>query len=148
MIYGTAAYIKVVYQNSTSCSIIIGKSKLASMEKKLVTIPRLVFQPALMASRIKVAIVDQMDMAIDSVFLWPDSLNCFKLVMKYKNQFWTIHCATMQRNSSQHERRRLEIYPLPDQYCRYFVTWHLIRQILFIKYLVHRSKVFSIKPSV
>ena len=30
--YGTAAYMKVVYQNSTSCSLIIGKSKLAPMK--------------------------------------------------------------------------------------------------------------------
>ena len=36
--YGTAAYIKVVYQNSTSCSLIIGKSKLAPRKNKLVTI--------------------------------------------------------------------------------------------------------------
>ena len=31
--YGTAAYIKVVYQNSASCSLIIGKCKLAPMKR-------------------------------------------------------------------------------------------------------------------
>ena len=37
--YGTAAYIKAVHQNSTSCNLIIGKSKLAPRKNKLVTIP-------------------------------------------------------------------------------------------------------------
>ena len=69
MDYGTAAYIKVVYQNSTSGSFIIGKSKLAPLKNKSVTIPQLEPQAALMASRIKVTILDQMDIAIDSVFL-------------------------------------------------------------------------------
>ena len=46
------------------------------MKNKLVTIPQLELQAALMALRIKVTILDQMDMAINSVFLWSD---CFKL---------------------------------------------------------------------
>ena len=43
------------------------------MKNILVTILRLELQAALIASRIKVTILDQMDMPIDSVFLWSDS---------------------------------------------------------------------------
>ena len=49
------------------------------MKNILVTIPRLELQAALIASRIKVTILDQMDMPIDSVFLWSDS----KTVLNY-----------------------------------------------------------------
>ena len=56
MAYRTAAYIKVVYQNSTSCDLIIGKSKLAPMKNKLVTLLWLELQSALMVSRMKATI--------------------------------------------------------------------------------------------
>ena len=38
----------------------------------------------------------------------------------------------MQQNSSEHESGRLEIHPLQNQYCRYFVTWRLIQQIYLL----------------
>ena len=65
----TAAYIKVVHQNSTPCRLLIDKSKLTLMKNKLVTIPWLELQAALITSRIKVTILDQMDMVIHSAFL-------------------------------------------------------------------------------
>ena len=87
MAYGTSAYIKVVYQHSTSCSLIIGKSKLAPMKNKLVTIPRLELQATLMALRIKVTILDQMDMTIVSVFLWSDSKTVLNYLRNTKTNF-------------------------------------------------------------
>ena len=85
--YGTAAYIKLVYQNSTSCSLIIRKSKLAPVKNKLVTIPRLELQAALMASRIEVKILDQMDMAIGSVLLWSDLKTVLNYLRNTKTNF-------------------------------------------------------------
>ena len=49
VVYGTAAYIKVMYRNSTSCGLSIGKSKLAPMKNKLVTMLQLELLAALMA---------------------------------------------------------------------------------------------------
>ena len=60
------------------------------MKNKLVTILRLELQAALMVSRIKVTILDQMDIAIDSVFLWSDSktvLNYLRYLRNTKNNF-------------------------------------------------------------
>ena len=85
--YGTAAYIKVVYRNSTSCGLSISKSKLAPMKNKLVTIRRLELQAALMASRIKVTILDQMDIAIDSAFLWSGSKTVLNYLRNTKTNF-------------------------------------------------------------
>ena len=65
----TTAYIKVMHQNSTPCSLLIDKSKLTLMKNKLVTIPWLELQAALITSRIKVTILDKMDMVIHSTFL-------------------------------------------------------------------------------
>ena len=128
--------MKVVDQNSTSCSLITGKSKLAPMKNKLVTIPRLELQAALMASRINVTILDQMDMGIDSVFLWSDS----ETVLNYLRNTKTNFGPYIMRRCNE---IRVNTHPLRNQYFRYFVMWHLIRQIPFIKYLVLRSRVFN-----
>ena len=48
------------------------------MKNELVS-SRLELQASLMGSRIKVAILEQIDMANDSVFLWSDS----KIVLNY-----------------------------------------------------------------
>ena len=57
------------------------------MKNISVTIPRLELQAALMASRIKVTILDQMDMAVDSVFLWSDSKTVLNYLRNKKNNF-------------------------------------------------------------
>ena len=85
--YRTAAYIKVVYRNSTSCGLSIPKSKLAPMKNKLVTILRLEVQAALMASRIKVTVLDQMDIAIGSAFLWSGSKTILNYLRNTKTNF-------------------------------------------------------------
>ena len=57
------------------------------MKNISVTILRFELQATLMASRIKVTILDQMDMAIDSVFLWSDSKNVLIYLRNKKPNF-------------------------------------------------------------
>ena len=73
--YGTAAYVNVVNTNSK----ILGKSKIAPMKNKFSTIPRLELQAALLASRIKVTVTQEMDIHMDNVYLWSD----LKTVLNY-----------------------------------------------------------------
>ena len=49
--------------------------------------PRLELQAALMASRSKVTIFDQMDTALDSVFLWSDSKTVLNYLQYAKTNF-------------------------------------------------------------
>ena len=98
--YVTAAYIKVVHRNSTSRRLSVGKSKLAPMKNKLFTMLRLELQTALMSSRIKVTILDQIDIAIDSAFLWSDPKTVLNYLRNIKNSFGPYH-ATMQQNLSE-----------------------------------------------
>ena len=91
-----SAYIKAVHQNSTSCNLIIGKSKLAPRKNKLVTILWFELLAALKASRIKITVLDQMDMAIDGVFLWSDSKTVLNHLRNTKTNFgpyiiWQCH---------------------------------------------------------
>ena len=49
------------------------------MKNKLTTIPRLKLQAALLASRIKVTVTQEMDIHMDNIYLWSDS----KTVLNY-----------------------------------------------------------------
>ena len=63
--YGAVAYINVINTNSKHCNLILGKSKIAPMKNKLTTIPRLELQAALLASRIKLTVTQEMDIGDD-----------------------------------------------------------------------------------
>ena len=63
--YGAAAYINVINTNSKHCNLILGKSKIAPMKNKFTTIPRLELQAALLASRIKLTVTQEMDVGDD-----------------------------------------------------------------------------------
>ena len=64
-----------------------GKFKLAPMKNKLVTIPRLELQVALMASRIRVTTLVQIHIAINSVFLWSESKTVLYYLRNTKTNF-------------------------------------------------------------
>ena len=66
-----------------------------------------------MASRIKVTILDQMDMAIDSLNLWSDSKTALNYLRNTKKPISDLHYETMQQNP-RHQSRRLEIQPLQN----------------------------------
>ena len=77
--YGAAAYVNVVNTNSKHCNLVLGKSKIAPMKNKLTTIPRLELQTALLASRIKLTVTQEMNIHMDNIYLWSDS----KTVLNY-----------------------------------------------------------------
>ena len=78
-VYGAAAYVNLRNTNSKSCNLVQGKSKIASMRNKLVTISRLELQAVLLASRIKLTVTQEMEIHIDNIYLWSDS----KTVLNY-----------------------------------------------------------------
>ena len=57
--YGTCAYFRIIQGNNIKISFIIGKSRLASLNSKVLTIPKLKLQGTVIAFRLKCKIVDE-----------------------------------------------------------------------------------------
>ena len=70
--YGAAGYINIISNNSKHCNLVLRKSKIAPMKNKLTTIARLELQAALLASRIKLTVTQEMDIHIGNIYLWSD----------------------------------------------------------------------------
>ena len=77
--YGAAAYINVINTNSKHCYLVLGKSKIAPMKNKFTTISRLKLREALLDSRIKLTVTQEMDIHIGNIYLWSD----LKTVLNY-----------------------------------------------------------------
>ena len=57
--YGTCAYFRIIQGNNIKISFIIGKSRLAPLNSKVLTIPKLKLQATVIAFRLKCKIVDE-----------------------------------------------------------------------------------------
>ena len=58
----------------------MGKSRLAPIRNKTMTIPRLELQAVVLASRLKTTIIEELKLNIDSVHLWSDSGSVLKYI--------------------------------------------------------------------
>ena len=98
--YGAAAYVNVVNTNSKHCNLVLGKSKIAPIKNKLTTIPRLELQAALLASRIKLTVTQEMD--IHNIYLWSNSntvLNYLRHRDTNFNPYITRRCTEIRQNT-------------------------------------------------
>ena len=75
--YGTVAYFRTVTRGCINVSFVISKTRLAPI--KALTVPRLELQAAVMASRLKSKIFEEIDLEIDETHFWSDS----KIVLHY-----------------------------------------------------------------
>ena len=71
--YGAVAYFRQAHEGNVKCSFISGKSRHAPIKQNSLTIPKLEFQAAVIASRIKLAISEEIRKAISKICLWADS---------------------------------------------------------------------------
>ena len=77
--YGAVAYFRAVIDGHVDVSFVISKTRLAPI--KTLTIPRLELQGAVVASRLKSKISEEIDFEIDETHFWTDS----KIVLHYLN---------------------------------------------------------------
>lgn len=71
--YGACAYLRLTDENGkVACSLVIGKSRLAPI--KQTSIPRLELSAAVVASRLYGFISDELEITIDKVTFWTDSM--------------------------------------------------------------------------
>ncbi|XP_063446656.1 uncharacterized protein LOC134726186 [Mytilus trossulus] len=97
--YGACAYLRLVDTNGkVNCSLILGKSRLAPL--KQTTIPNLELSGAVVACKLYEIIRDELEIKIDSVVFWTDSM----IVLGYiKNESRRFKTFVANRLSSIHE---------------------------------------------
>ena len=69
--FGAVAYFRTVNAGNVNCTFIIGKSRLAPIKGS--TTPRLELQAAVLASRIKDCVLNEMELTTNKTFMWTDS---------------------------------------------------------------------------
>ena len=101
--YGAAAYVSVINTNSKHCNLVLGKSKIAPMKNRITTIPRLELQAALLASRIKLTVTQEMDIHMDNIYLWSDSKTVLNYLRNRNTNFGpyiTRRCNKIRQNTN------------------------------------------------
>ena len=66
--YGAVVYIRYLQQDFIHCSFVIGKSRLAPIQKKSTSIPRLELQTAVTTVRLKDTCIEELKMKVDNVY--------------------------------------------------------------------------------
>ena len=66
--YGAVAYLRQAHEENVKCSFIFGKSRLAPIKQNSLTIPKLELQAAVIASIIKVTVLEEMREAISKIY--------------------------------------------------------------------------------
>ena len=77
--YGAVVYIRYLHEDFIHCSFVTGKSRLAPIQKKSTSIPRLELQAAVTAVRLKDTCIEELKMKVDNVYFYSDS----KTVINY-----------------------------------------------------------------
>ena len=65
----------------------MGKSRLAPLNEKSLTIPKLELQAAVIASRLKVKILEEIDLNIHRIYFWTDSKTVLKYIRNENKRF-------------------------------------------------------------
>ena len=100
--YGAVSYLRISRPDVIYCSFILGKSRLAPVRNKTMTIPRLELQAAVLASRLKTTILSKLKLKVNQVFLWSDLSTVLKYVKNEKVNFgqYIMHRSNEIRNNS------------------------------------------------
>ena len=85
--YGTCAYFCIIQGNNIKISLIIGKSRLAKLNSKVLTIPKLELHAAVIGSRMKCKIVDESQVTVNDIYFWSDSQTVLKYTKNENQRF-------------------------------------------------------------
>lgn len=87
--YGACAYLRLEDNSGeVNCSLVIGKSRLAPLKQS--TIPRLELSGAVIACRLFEIIRDELDIKLDSVQFWTDSMIVLGYIRNETRRFKTF----------------------------------------------------------
>ena len=85
--YGAVAYVSVIVHNDIICRLIIAKSRLVPLKGHSLTIPKFELQAAVLAVRLKEAIVTEPNAKPNSIYFWLDSRTVFKYICNENSHF-------------------------------------------------------------
>ena len=85
--YGAAAYFRILSSPNIKVFFIMGKSCLAPLNEKSLTIPKLELQAAVTASRLKVKMLEEIDLNIHRIYFWIDSKTVLKYIRNENKRF-------------------------------------------------------------
>jgi hypothetical protein len=95
--YGACAYVRMTLEDVVTTTLIMGKSRLAPL--KATTIPRLELTAAMLASRVRAFVEDELNVKFKRIVMWTDSTitlaYIYNTTSRYKafvaNRLVTIH---------------------------------------------------------
>ena len=87
--YGTVAYLRCVEENANqySVSFVLSKSRLTPMKDRSLTIPKLELQAAVLATRLKVSILEQLKFRVNKTYFRTDSQITLKYIKNESKRF-------------------------------------------------------------
>ena len=85
--YGAVAYFRVIVHDDKICRFVIAKSRVTPLKGSSLTIPKLELQAAVLAVRLKEAIVTETNVKPNSVYFWSDSRTIIKYICNENCQF-------------------------------------------------------------
>ena len=87
--YGAVAYLRCLEENANqySVSFVLSKSRLTPMKDRTLTIPKLELQAAVVATRLKVSVLEQLKFRVNKPFFWTDSQITLKYIKNESKRF-------------------------------------------------------------
>ena len=85
--YGACAYLRMEADDVTSC-LVAGKSRLAPI--KMTTIPRLELTAAMLASKVRAQLVEELDTPLEKIVMWSDSMIALGYIRNTTARFKTF----------------------------------------------------------
>ena len=85
--YSCAAYFTVVENTKAKVSFVTGKSRLARLKEKCLSISKLELQAAVTANRIKKKLLEETNFDVERIYFWRDSKTALKYIYNEKKHF-------------------------------------------------------------
>ena len=85
--YSCAAYFTVVENTKAKVSFVTGKSRLARLKEKCLSISKLELQAAVTANRIKKKLLEETNFDVERIYFWRDSKTALKYIYNEKKYF-------------------------------------------------------------
>ena len=100
--YGVVVYLRSKLSSDVKVSFVLGKSRLAPIKEKRLTIPKLELQAALIAVRIKEKLVKEANVQVSKLYFWSDSKTVLKFIRNENTRFptYVMHRINEIRSSS------------------------------------------------
>ena len=84
LVYGAAAYFRLVSINNVTTMFAFAKSRLVPLKERLLTIPKLELKAAVIAARMKHTVFHEISFHPRAIFLWTDSKTVIRYIQNEK----------------------------------------------------------------